>query len=78
MRVKYNMVTDEQRRQTKNLVYAIYGSGSNSFARKDNVSENEGFIRMLDELKSTTFLGIKYGVPTLLWEKTKTPARAAV
>ena len=77
MRVKYNMVTDEQRRQTKNLVYSvIYGSGSNSFARKINVSENEA-TRMLDELKSTTFLGIeKWKSQIVALEKTKDAPRA--
>ena len=72
MRVDYNAVTDEQRKQTKNLVYGvIYGSGVKLFAKSLNIAENEA-TKMLDDLKGTTLLGVeKWKSQILALEKTK-------
>ena len=77
MHIDYNAVTDEQRKHTKNLVYGvIYGSGVKSFAKSMNVSENQA-MQMLDELKSTTLLGVeKWKSQIVALEKTKDAPRA--
>ena len=77
MHIDYNAVTDEQRKHTKNLVYGvIYGSGVKSFAKNMNVSENQA-VQMLDELKSTTLLGVeKWKSQIVALEKTKDAPRA--
>ena len=77
MRVDYNAVTDEQRKQTKNLVYGvIYGSGVKLFAKSLNIAENEA-TKMLDDLKGTTLLGVeKWKSQILALEKTKDSPRA--